>query len=164
MWIFYMTSRKNYKKRSLKKGGNCNCQHPSIFNGGGALGPASLGNLVVDQHAYPVNTHQTDPNAPVLLVASRMEPNLFPAWNPISGGKRKNRKSARKINKRKLKKTLKRRYRKIKGGDLYGNAIIQNPTFSAGTVAGVPIAANIIAGKTNAILNPPQTVIETPFI
>jgi len=164
MWIFYMTSRKNYKKRSLKKGGNCNCQHPTIFNGGGALGPASLGNLDVNQHAYSINTHQTDPNAPVLLVSTRMEPNPFPTWNNISGGKRKNRKSARKNNKRKLKKTLKRRYRKIKGGDLYGNAIIQNPTFSAGTVAGVPIAANIIAGKMNTVLNPPQTANDKSFI
>jgi len=61
-----------------------------------------------------------------------------------------------KIIKHKFKKTSKN----IKGGNL----IIHTPLFSTATVAGAPIATNIVLGKTNEILNPTMLTNQKPFV
>ena len=156
-----MPSRKNYKKKSVKKGGNCGC-NKGFFTGGVALGPVSAVD-VGSQSTIPFNNYHNDPLSPAAQDATRMDPNPIAPFNPFTGGK----KSRRKIVKRKkIKRTRKTsRRRRIRGGsDPASDAILNGSTLSFGTVAGAPIGANIVMGNTLPILNPPLSNSAAPFI
>lgn len=155
-----MPSRKNYR-RSVKKGGDCGC-NKHIFTGGVALGPASAVNVGTSS-TVPFNGHENDPIAPISQDATRMDPNPIAPWNPFSGGKKVKRK-LRKSKRKSQKKVGKSRRRRIRGGDVNSDAILNGPLLSTGTVMGAPIGANIVMGNSIPILNPPSSNFAAPFI
>jgi hypothetical protein len=154
---------KQYRKKSMKKGGSCGCQQQtqsSFFSGGGALGPASLINYdPTNTYTYPVNTHNNnDPLDPAKITDSRGLPNLY-------GGKKKSSKTSRK-NRKSRKSRKNRKSRKTGGGDPYLHHYNANPLSNSPTnsISGAFNAAGVIGGKTNDVYSGEVYNNSAPFI
>jgi len=165
-----MPSKKSYRKKPIKKGGDCGCNQHIL--GGGVLGPATAINVGA-QNTIPFNNHNIDPLAPASQDATRMDPNPNGVWNPfLSGGQRSRGKRSlskgKRSSGRKSKKNggtrRKTRTNCVRGGDRNTDAIFNGPLYSTGTSMGAPVGSNIIMGNTLDILNPPKMNTSAPFI
>ena len=77
-------SKKEKSRKNRMKGGSCGCNN-AVMTGGLANSP----------YYYELNTHNIDPNAPSVIIDSRLLPNV-----PFTKGG-KNRKQSKKITKMK---------------------------------------------------------------
>jgi len=121
--------RRQYKKRTSLKGGNCGCEK---MKWSGGYGPASYqGGL--NNYMVPINTSlDIDPNSPRIMTSER--------FFPFVGGKRRNR--SKKIS---------------KGGNrlsfapmsdmALGRSVSTNPVLGFGTTGGMASASSVLMGR-----------------